>query len=390
MPGPDIADVAVVGLGAFGAATLRALARRGVRAVGIDRHHPPHDRGSSHGETRITRLAVGEGAAYAPLVRRSHALWREIEAETGGTLLVQNGGLLMAPEDGAARHHGQADFVRLSIAVAERFGIAHEVLGARDIAARFPQFILRGNELGYYEPEAGMLFPERCIAAQLALATRDGAVLRLGETVHDIAETGAGVRLATSAGTVEAGAVVLCAGAWLPGLLGGRLAGQARVHRQALHWFVPEDASAWSPERCPVFIWMHGDAATDYLYGFPQIPGSAGVKVATEQYEVETTPETMAREVDAAESASMHRLHVAGFLRGLTPRVARAASCLYTVTPDAGFVVDRAPDHHRVHVVSACSGHGFKHSAALGEAIAEMALGEAAMPEAFRLARFAA
>ncbi|HJS85745.1 MAG TPA: N-methyl-L-tryptophan oxidase [Acetobacteraceae bacterium] len=384
------ADVIVVGLGAMGAATLARLARRGARAIGIDRRHPPHDHGSSHGETRITRLAVGEGAVYVPLARRSHALWREMEQETGKRLMLQVGGLIFGSGDSGAALHGRQAFVRHTIELAESFGISHEVLDAANIEARFPQFALRGDELGYYEPEAGMLFPEACIAAQLELAARDGAIIRTGETVHEITETGSGVAVSTDAGSYAAGEVVLAVGAWLPGMLQGTLAARARVYRQTLHWFAPEDPSFYAPNRFPVFIWMHGKRETDHFYGFPMLPGSAGVKLATEQYAGETTVETVERAVSPAESDAMYATHVAGRLHGVSGRATRSSACLYTVTPDRGFIVDRAHGQAHVHVVSACSGHGFKHSAALGEAVAAMVLGETIPHLApFSLARFA-
>ena len=141
-------DVAVVGLGAAGAATLYQLARRGVRAVGIDRFSPPHVYGSTHGDTRITREAIGEGEAYTPLVRRSHAIWRELEAETGADLLTQCGGLIVEAAGGGAAGHHRHEFLASTIACADRYGIKHELLSAADVAVRFPQFALDGDEFG--------------------------------------------------------------------------------------------------------------------------------------------------------------------------------------------------------------------------------------------------
>ena len=117
---------------------------------------------------------------------------------------------------------------------------------------------------------------------------------------------------------------------------------------------------------------MHGATDVDYFYGFPPLPGDRRIKVATEQYETSTTADAVERTVDPAESAEMYRMHVEGRLAGATPRVAQAAACLYTVTPDRGFIIDRHPDQDRVFVVSACSGHGFKHSAGIGDVVAEM------------------
>ncbi len=373
----ETADVVVIGLGAVGSATLHRLALGGASVVGIDRFHPPHDRGSSHGESRITRLAVGEGESYAPLVRRSHAIWRELEAQTGETLMLQTGGLVMGVRGGSAQHHGKDDFVGRTIAVARANAIAHEVLDAAAIAARFPQFALRGNEWGLYEPTAGMLFPERCVAAQLRLAEANGARLHLGETVRQLRARAGGVEVATDRRVVHAGRAVLAAGPWVAGLAGRPLASLTRVYRQSLHWFAATTPEAYAPGRFPVFIWMHGTGEEDYMYGFPALPGADAVKLASERYAATVDPDLVDREVTPAESAEFFARHVAGRLPGVSSRRVRAAACLYTVTPDSGFIIDALPDNPDVLVASACSGHGFKHSAALGELLAARARGAA-------------
>jgi sarcosine oxidase len=148
-------DVVVCGLGAMGSATAYQLAKRGVRVLGVDRFAPPHVVGSTHGETRVTRLATGEGLAYVPLAMRSHQLWREIEEETGAELLTTNGVLVMAAPGRHARHHGKTHFLETTIEAARAFSIDHEVLTATEISARFPQFGLRGDETGYFEPSGG-------------------------------------------------------------------------------------------------------------------------------------------------------------------------------------------------------------------------------------------
>ena len=384
------ADVVVVGLGAMGSASLYQLARRGVRTIGIDRFVPPHDRGSSHGESRITRQAVGEGAEYVPFVLRSHEIWRELEADTGESILWPVGGLLLAGQIGAVRHHGQLDFVGRTIAVAQRYQIAHEVLNAKQVHERFPQFHLVGDELAYYEPGAGLVRPERCIAVQLDRARTHGAIVRTGETVISVTPGASDVRVVTDATTYVAGAAGITAGAWLPALLGGPFRKLLTVHRQVLYWFAPDDVSAFAPGRFPIFIWMHGPAEDDYFYGFPIV--SEGLKLATEQFVETTDPDHAQREVSTSEIANMHAVHVRGRLAGLTNRCLRADTCLYTVTPDMRFVIDRHPDSARIIVASPCSGHGFKHSAAIGEAIAErLTGGESRLDLApFSLARFPA
>jgi sarcosine oxidase len=378
-------DVIVVGLGALGAATLYQLSQRGARVLGIDQFAPPHDQGSSHGDSRITRLAVGEGDEYVPFVQRSHAIWRELEARTGKPLMTTTGGLILAPRDRVAEHHGKSDFVRRTIACAERFGIAHEVLDAAGIRARFPQFKLQGDEIGYHERDAGFVRPEDAIAAQLAVARASGAQTRTGERVQSVEPVGNGdtVRVRTDTASFTADRVVVAAGAWLPGFLGrqARADWQANfsVHRQVMHWFDTGSAAAdFAPGRFPIFIWMFGDGQEDYMYGFPSSdPAQPALKVATEQYVAATTPDTIDRTVDPEETAAMYRDRVAGRFPQIGGLALKARACMYTVTPDRRFVIDALDGLPNVLIVSACSGHGFKHSAGLGEAIAEQVLGRA-------------
>ncbi|WP_160167943.1 N-methyl-L-tryptophan oxidase [Caballeronia insecticola] len=370
-----IADVVVVGLGAFGSATAFQLAKRGLKVIGIDRFAPPHDRGSSHGNTRITRLAAGEGEAYIPFIKRSHEIWRALEAQTGRTLYHRTGGLVIGARDSATHHHAKPDFLQQTIANARQFGIEHEVLTAADMSKRYPQFRLRGDELAYFEPDAGVLIPEACIETQIELARASGASIRFNEPVIDIKEQGDGVIVRTALGKYAAARVVVTAGAWIPGMAGGKMAEHLRVMRQTLHWFATTDPSLYSPARCPIFIWMHGNGDHDYMYGFPMIDGQPGVKVATEQYEAACTPDDFDRHVGADESRAMFDAHVAGRLAAVTSTTVHAAACLYTVSTDSGFVIDRYRDMKNVKVVSACSGHGFKNSAGFGERLALWAAG---------------
>ena len=384
------ADVIVVGLGAMASASLYQLARRGARVIGLDRFRPPHDRGSSHGESRITRQAIGEGPEYVPFVLRSHEIWRELEAETGDGLLFQVGGLLLARDSGSVQHHGQGNFVARTIDAARQYDIVHEVLRAGEIQARFPQLRLVGDEIGYYEAGAGFVRPERCVAVQLDRARALGAVERTGETVLRIVPRAGDVEVVTDGETYTAGRVIVTAGAWAPGLLGGAFTKLLGVYRQVLCWFAPVEPSAFTPGAFPVFIWIHGASATDYFYGLPLV--SEGVKLASEQFVETTDPDRVAREVTPDEIAGVYATHVRGRLAGITDRCLRAETCLYTVTPDSRFVIDRHPESERVVVASPCSGHGFKHSAAIGEALAELALsGQSRLDlTPFSLARFPA
>jgi sarcosine oxidase len=355
----------------MGSAALYQLARRGIAATGIDQFTPPHDRGSSHGESRITRQAIGEGDEYVPFALRSHEIWRELEAETGHSLCTAIGGLIIGrPTD--AGIHGHADFVGRTIAAAQRFGIEHEVLAAAEAAKRFPQFRLAGDETCYYEPGAGFLRPEHCIASQLDRARVLGARIRTGEAVTRVAAEAAGVTVVTTAATYSAARLIVAAGAWVPRLLGGVFASVLRVYPQALYWFAPDDDAAFSPGRFPIFIWRHGPGEDDHFYGFPVV--GQGVKVATEQFDRPVDPDEPPAPPEDADVQRMHDAHVRDHLSGLSPRCVRTVTCRYTVAPGFRFVIDHHPDWENVLVASPCSGHGFKHSAAVGEALAEQAL----------------
>ena len=366
-------DVIVIGLGAYGASTALQLRRRGLSVLGLDAHHPPHDQGSTHGETRITRLAIGEGEDYVPLAMRSHELWRDLEAETGAQVMVQCGGLVLGDPAVGAALHGRTDFVRRTIATAERFGIDHQVLAPHEVRARFPGFQPGDDDLAYYEPEAGLLSPEAGVGAQLRLATAMGAELHLGERVLGIEPGPDEVAVVTDQGRYSAARVVVAAGPWTPGLLGGSYAERLVLQRQTLHWFAPEDPAVWAADRCPVFIWVHGAQASDNFYGFPISPlgPGVGVKVANEQFEATVAaPEEVARAVSTEESRAVFERHMAGRLAGLRPTAVRTATCIYTTAPDARFIIEPHPQSDRIIVISACSGHGFKHSPAIGEAVA--------------------
>ncbi|MGF6724647.1 sarcosine oxidase [Paraburkholderia sp. GAS41] len=384
-------DVVVVGLGAMGAATLFQLAKAGVKAVGIDRFAPPHDQGSSHGDTRITRLAVGEGAAYVPLVHRSHQIWRELEAHSDEALFEQCGVLVMSSTTTAASHHGAEDFVAQTIELARTYGIAHEILTSSQIHARFPQFgPIRDGAIGYFEPEGGFVRPERCIATQLAAAQALGATLITGTTVSALESEDGVVRIKAGERTLVADKVIVCAGMWSASLLGEPFSSLLKVCRQKLFWFKLADPVIF-PEVSPSFILVHGPRETDSCYGFPPIPGEGSMKIATEHYLPLQSVDALDRTVSAAEVDEMYRTQVAGNIAGVTPELVKARVCTYTVTPDHGFIIDDHPTLDNVTVISACSGHGFKHSAAIGEAVAQRCLSGASQIDlsAFSLSRFA-
>jgi sarcosine oxidase len=383
-------DVAVVGLGAAGAATLYQLARRGIRVAGIDRFSPPHIYGSTHGDTRITREAIGEGEAYTPLVQRSHAIWRELEAETGEDLLTQCGGLVLEDAGGGAAGHHRHEFLASTIACARRYGIEHEVLTAADLQRRFPQFGVDGTISAYYEPAAGFVRPERCVGTQLTIAARLGAEIRRDERVLGVEQSRSGVRVRTDKGVLDAERVVLAVGAWVRDFVGAEQLRLFNVYRQVLTWFeLSPDAIDHTPGAMPVFIWGLRDG--NAFYGFPAIDGTREIKVAQEQLDVPTSADEAPLDVEDGEPRALYGSLLKTRLPGLSSRCDRAARCLYTVTPDANFVIDEHPAIDGVLLVSPCSGHGFKHSAGIGEAIAQrVTTGSSDVDlSPFRLDRFA-
>jgi sarcosine oxidase len=364
-------ETIVIGLGAMGSATVYQLAKRGRPVLGIDQFAPPHARGSTHGETRITRQAIGEGEHYSPFAIRSHELWREIEHDAECQLLTLTGGLIISSGAGIANMH-VPDFLATTLAAAKRYNIPHELLSAAEIRTRFPAFNVRDEEAGYFEPSAGFLRPEDCVAAQLGLAERYGATLHRSEKVVAIRQDRAHVMVRTDATTYVAEHVILTTGPWIPDFVGPERASLFSVTRQVLYWFAPtEVVTPFLPGRFPVFIWEpHG--GTQAIYGFPAIPPVGGIKIASGAYGERTTAAIGSRAVTVEETTAMYQQLVAPCFPGLSPRCLKTVSCLYTVTPDAGFVIDRHPEYHQVLLVSPCSGHGFKHSAAIGEAVAEL------------------
>lgn len=372
-----IYDVIVLGLGAMGASASYQLAVRGAAVLGLDQFHPPHEWGSTHGDTRITRLACGEGAEYTPFAERSHEIWRSLEEKTGLPLLQQNGILIVAGAGEIAPSHGVPKFLEATVASAKAWGIGHELLDGGEIARRFPAFAVADGDRAYHDRLGGFVRPEACIAVQLARASALGAELRMGEKVLSFRQEAGTVVVTTAQATYRAAQLIVAAGPWLPRFLAPALARQFGVTRQVLHWFrarSPAEHAAFAPERFPAFIWQPSGAG-GVFYGFPAVgPFEEGVKIATEGHDV-VDPETVDRTVAPREIEAM--IGTFGrFFPGLSPHCVRAKVCLYTEVNAARFILGRLPGQDRIIVASPCSGHGFKHSGGVGDALAQMALGE--------------
>jgi sarcosine oxidase len=348
-------DVAVVGLGAMGSAAAFHLARQGRSVLGLDRFTPPHAFGSSHGQTRIIREAYFEHPVYVPLVQRAYQLWAELERSSGRDLLRITGGLMIGQPDGV--------LVRGARRSAEQHLLRHELLTAGEVRNRFPALCPADDMVALWEPRAGILFPEACVGAHLALAQARGATLRFGEPLVSWRMEGAEVRVVTPHGQYRAGQLLLTAGSWIRSLV-PELNLPLTVERQVLYWFAPRTRSAiFAPARCPVHLW---EAA-------PQDFGD-GVKVGRHHAGEIADPDRLRREVSDAELAAM-RERVRRFLPDADGALRSTAVCTYTNTPDEHFWIDRHPKHAQVLIASPCSGHGFKFSSVIGEALAELLIG---------------
>ena len=322
-------DAAIIGLGAMGSASAYFLAQRGARVVAFDQAEPPHTLGSTHGHTRIIREAYYEHPLYVPLVRRAYELWNRLERDARETLVIRTGGVMVGPERGALLC-GALESVRTH-------GIAHEMLDARELSARFPAYRAREDWVALLEHRAGMLFPERCVRAFLSQARSRGATLRLNETVTGWAPANNGISINTTRGKVTAGKLVVAAGPWLPHLrdsLGVAL--PLEIERQLSHWFQPAATDdRYSASRCPIGLW---ETKNDDI--FATLPDEGhGVKCGTHHAGATTSPERVDRHVSDDENESARRL-----LEVVMPGAARALLesrvCLYTNTPDRHFIID--------------------------------------------------
>lgn len=367
-------DIAIIGLGALGASTLWHLSKSGKKILGIDQFSPPHTMGSSHGETRITRLAVGEGLDFIPIVKRSHEIWREIENTSGNRIMTTTGGLLFDSGGKTWSKHGSEGFFQRTVKFAQKSNIPHEVFDSKELKKRFSEFNLEETGTVYFEPSAGFLRPELAISTQLRMAEQNKAIIKTHTKVYSIKPIpGGGVYIETNQGEFEAGRVVVSAGAWIKDFLPDFAKTNFKICRQILHW-IPIEGNHFQMGNTPVFMWGFGEGAEDFIYGFPSLDGNS-IKVASESFVERNDPDTISREVSELEQVEFLKTKINGRLNHIEKQVLESKVCLYTVTNDSYFVVDEMPDFPEVLIASACSGHGFKHSAGLGEAISDTLLG---------------
>jgi len=384
-------DVIIVGLGAVGSATAYQLSSTGKKVLGIDQFQPPHIFGSSHGDTRITRQAIGEGLHYVPIVLRSHEIWRELESKVNTELFNECGGLIFGTNLKNSPAHGSSCFLDVTLTAANAFGIEHQVLEYKEMQKRYPQFHYQGTEIGYFEPGAGFLRPEKCIEAQLKLAKENGVELQLNQKVVSVEpnSNNDGVIVKTSTDTWEAKCAIIAAGAWIGQLLPQAYKRFFKTYRQVMFWFEQElTYETFSAKNFPIYIRL-SETESEFFYGFPAIDGKhGGIKMANEQFVDSCSADTVDRNVSVEEVKQCFQ-KISQHLK-IKNNCIKSVACMYTVTPDYGFVIDTMPGHPQILLASPCSGHGFKHSAAIGQILKQLALHQKTEFDisAFSLSRF--
>jgi sarcosine oxidase len=352
---PKTVDVIVAGLGAMGSATASALARRGVRVLGLDRFHPPHDRGSSHGETRVIRAAYFEHPLYVPLVLAAYDRWHALEERSGHRLLVETGVLLVGEPS--------TELMTGARRSAEEHGVPYVSLTRDEIARRYRAIVPAPGAVGLLEPGGGVLYPELCIASFLDEAASMRAELHFDEPLIGWRSRGDSVEVTTARGSYSCGRLLLAAGAWIPGLLPAL---PLQVERQVLHFFDPPDPRPFRADALPVFLFE--ESSGPLWYGVPDL--GHGLKVGLHHQGAAITPETLDRTISASDVDVVRRV-LRERMPGADVPPTRSIVCMYTNTPDGHFVVDEHPEAPRVTIASPCSGHGFKFASILGELLAD-------------------
>jgi len=370
-------DVIVAGVGGMGSAACYYLARRRKRVLGLERYDVPHEMGSSHGHTRIIRLAYYEDPSYVLLLVRAFELWRGIQARAGEQLLHVTGSVDAGPADswvfkGALRSALEHD-------------LPHQVLTSEELTQRYPGYRLPRELMALFQPDGGFLLPERCIVSYVEAAHAEGAEIHGREAVLDWQPITDGVRVVTDRGTYEADRLVITAGAWTASLL-PILGPYAVPERQVLAWFQPDRPELFTPDRFPVFNMITEEGR---FYGFP-VFGIPGFKIGKyHHFEEQGLPESLDREPHWTDEAVLREFTARHFPQAAGPTMT-LRSCMFTNTPDNHFIIDVHPDYPQVSFASACSGHGFKFGSVVGEILADLAeRGQSRHNiELFRLDRF--
>jgi sarcosine oxidase len=357
------ADVVVVGGGVMGLAAAYELARAGRSVTLLDQHERGHSLGSSHGPTRMTRLAY-DGADYVELCRTASRLWRELELASKQSLLNECGGMDLGDRTTLASNGVRDTYLAT--------GVPFEELDRDEIVRRFPQFTPPDDAIALYQPSYGLLSADRCVAAFADLARRHGATLRDGVTVSSVAPDGDGVIVETSEGRILAGRAILAAGSWMkPMLVMLGLDLPVTVLKEQLAFFEVEDLEPFRPGRFPLVIHRFPNT-TSIGSAFPATTTS-GVKMMIDRIGPVVDPHDADRTIDQGHLEHLRR-YATNLLPGLTGVMTETTSCRYTMTPDEDFILDRHPEHPQIVVASPCSGHGFKFAPVIGKILADLAI----------------
>lgn len=354
-------DLIVLGLGGVGSSALYHAARRGKKVLGIDRFAPGHDRGSSHGETRIIREAYFEHPDYVPLLTRSYRLWHELEHFTGRPLFHQVGLLQVGPEGGVV--------VPGVLRSARSHGLSIEQLTADEVRRRYPGVAMRSGDIAALEKRAGYLMVEKCVLAHLEAAQRHGASRIDQVTAQTLEATANGIAVRAGGETFLADRLVIAAGAWSKDLLHA-LRVPLKVLRKHLYWFADGSSDYLRTRGFPTFFF---ESPSGMFYGFPQID-SLGLKVARHSGGIEIDDPTDDPRPPDPEDRRLVREFLDQSLPGVGPTLTREKTCFYTMSPDEHFIIDRHPDDPRVAFAAGLSGHGFKFTSGLGEILVDLAL----------------
>jgi len=377
---PKQYDLIVCGVGAMGSAACAHLAKRGARVLGLEQFGIPHSLGSSHGESRMIRLCYYEHPDYVPLLRRAYELWDQLERESGQKLLHMTGGIYMGPVP------PRSEFIAGAMRAAQQHGLPHEMLDHAQLRARYPQFHLPDDYVGLFEPNAGFLLPERVVAAHAQSALRHGAELHGHEPVLDWQADSHGVSVRTARANYTADQVIFCGGAWSQRLL-GEIGVKLVVTRQVLGWVWPKRPELFALGVLPVWAIDNPDGTQHY--GFPMHDGRPGFKLSHHFHGAPTTAEAIDR-IAHPEDEDDFRPTLRRFIPDADGPLLSMVVCMYTNSPDSHFIIDRHPRHERAIIACGFSGHGFKFSSVIGEALADLALhGRTPLPiEFLSLKRF--
>jgi sarcosine oxidase len=353
-------DVIVAGVGAMGSAACWHLAKRGLRVLGLERFDLGHAMGSSHGLTRIIRLAYFEGSHYVPIVRRARQLWSETGAAAGLKLLHVTGSLDLAPKGLGP--------VESSLQSCLDHGLEHEVLERDEITRRFPAFHLPADHLGLWQPEGGFVASEKAIYAHVGLAQSKGAEIRTGEPMLDWRPTAdGGVSVQTERGSYSAGRLVITSGGWITDAVPA-LATRVRTMRQAIGWFTTRRPELFREGAFPVFI-LSAEEGT--FYGFP-LYEHPGFKLGGPHFGREPMDPREPDRTPSPRQLALIRECLARYLPDANGEPLTVKGCIYSVSPDEDFVIDAVPGVPQAVFASACSGHGFKFASAIGEILADL------------------